>query len=243
MRSTRTTAVVAGVFFLVAAVASIAALALYQPVLTDPAYVLGSGADTRVLLGGFLEVITVLAVAGTGVALYPVVKRQNQGAALGYAVGRLLEGAVISVGIVSVLSIVSLRQGAAAAGGADDGALVVVRESLVAVHDWTFLLGPNFALGVNTLLLAYLMIRSGLVPRWIAVLGLAGGGLIFASATAVLLGLYDQISVLGAAAALPVFAWEMSLAVYLVAKGFRPSAVLAADRRVDQTNGELYMAK
>ena len=243
MRSTRTTAVVAGVFFLVAAVASIAGLALYQPALTDPTYVLGPGADTRVLLGGFLEVITVLAVAGTGVALYPVVKRQNQGAALGYAVGRLLEAAVISVGIVSVLSIVTLRQGAAAAAGADDGALVVVQESLVAVHDWTFLLGPNFALGVNTLLLAYLMFRSGLVPRWIAVLGLAGGALIFASATAVLLGLYDQISALGAVAALPVFAWEMSLAVYLIATGFRPSAVLASDPRIGQTNGELYIAK
>jgi hypothetical protein len=225
MSSTRKTAVVAGVFFLVAAAASIPALALYQPALSDAAYVLGSGADTRVLLGGLLEVITVIAVAGTGVALYPVVKRQNHGIALGYVVGRLLEAAVISVGLVSVLSIVTLRQSPAAAAGTDDGALVVVQESLVAVHDWTFLLGPNFALGVNTLLLAHLMHRSGLVPRWIAVLGLAGGALIFASATAVLLGLYDQISAMGAIAALPVFAWEMSLAVYLVVKGFRPSPI------------------
>jgi hypothetical protein len=223
MSSTRTTAIVAGGFFLVAAAASIPALALYQPALRDPGYVLGAGADTTVALGGLLEVITVIAVAGTGVALYPVVKRQNQAVALGYALGRLLEAAVISVGLVSVLSIVTLRQGAAAAAGTDDGALVVAQEALVAVHDWTFLLGPNFALGVNTLLLAWLMHRSGLVPRWIALLGLVGGALIFASATAVLFGLYDQISVMGTIAALPVFAWEMSLAVYLVAKGFRPS--------------------
>ena len=193
---------------------------------------LGSGPNTSVLVGGLLEVLTVIAVAGTGVALYPVVKRQNEGAALGYALGRLLEAAVISVGLVSVLSIVTLRRGAAAAAGTDDGALVVAQEALVAVHDWTFLLGPNFALGVNTLLLAWLMHRSGLVPRWIAVLGLAGGGLIFASATAVLFGLYDQISVLGTIAALPVFAWEVSLAVYLIAKGFRPSPLLAEPPQV-----------
>jgi hypothetical protein len=238
MSSTRNTATVAGVFFLVAAAASIPALALYQPAFSDTAYVLGAGADTRVLLGGLLEVITVIAVAGTGVALYPVVKRQNHGVALGYVVGRLLEAAVISVGLVSVVSIVTLRQGSAAAAGADDGALVVVQEALVAVHDWTFLLGPNFALGVNTLLLAWLMHRSGLVPRWIAVLGLAGGALIFASATAVLLGLYDQISAMGVIAALPVFAWEMSLAVYLVVKGFKPSPLTAPPVRSIERHAE-----
>jgi hypothetical protein len=242
MSSTRNTATVAGVFFLVAAAASIPALALYQPALSDTAYVLGAGADTRVLLGGLLEVITVIAVAGTGVALYPVVKRQNHGVALGYVVGRLLEAAVISVGLVSVVSIVTLRQGSAAAAGGDDGALVVVQEALVAVHDWTFLLGPNFALGVNTLLLAWLMHRSGLVPRWIAVLGLAGGALIFASATAVLLGLYDQISAMGVIAALPVFAWEMSLAVYLVVKGFKPSPLTAPAVRSIERHAELSPA-
>ena len=222
MSSTRRSAVLAGVFFLVAAAASIPALALYQPVLGDPTYVLGSGADTRVLLGALLEIVTVIAVVGTGVAMYPVVERQNRTAALGYALGRLLEGAMISVGIVSILTVVTLRRDAS---GADADTLGVVQQALVAVHDWTFLLGPNVALGVNTLLLAWLMHRSGLVPRWIATLGLVGGPLIFASAIAVLLGLYEQVSAVGAVAALPVFAWEMSLAVYLVGKGFRPAAL------------------
>ena len=223
MDSTRRTATVTGIFFLVAAFPAMAALGLYQPVLSDPeAYVAGAGPDTGVLVGAFLEILVAASVIGTAVTLYPLVRRQHSGFALGYVTGRLLEATVIVVGAISVLAIVTLRQDLAAAPGVDDGALAVVAQALVAVHDWTFLVGPNFALGVNTLLLATLMYRSRLVPRAIAVLGLVGGPLIFASATAVLLGLYDQVSVLGALAALPVFAWEMSLALYLLAKGFRP---------------------
>ncbi|RZU33683.1 DUF4386 domain-containing protein [Blastococcus saxobsidens] len=220
MGSTRRTAMVAGVFFLVAAAASIPALGLFQPVLGDARYVLGAGADGQVLLGALLEIVTVAAVMGTGIALYPVLRREHHAAALGYALGRLMEGALIAVGLVAVLVVVTLREDAS---GADDGALLVVQEALVAVKDWTFLLGPNVALGLNTLLLAGIMHRSGLVPRWIATLGLVGGPLILASGVAVLLGRYEQVSVVGALAALPVFAWEMSLAVHLLARGFRSS--------------------
>ena len=224
MVSTRRTAMVAGVLFLMAAAASIPALVLFQPVLGDARYVLAAGADGGVLLGALLEIVTVVAVLGTGVALYPVLRRESPAAALGYAFGRLMEGVLIAVGLVSVLTVLTLRQDAA---GADDGALVVAQQALVAVKDWTFLLGPNVALGVNTLLLAGIMHRSGLVPRWIARLGLAGGAIILASGTAVLLGAYEQVSVVGTVAALPVFVWEMSLAVCLVVTGFRPSALLA----------------
>ena len=99
------------------------------------------------------------------------------------------------------------------------------------MHNWTFLFGPGLAIGVNTLMLAYLMYRSGLIPRLIAVLGLIGGLVIFASSAAVLFGLYEQVSVWGSIAAIPVFAWEMSLAVWLIAKGFEPSAIASLDAR------------
>ncbi|MGY1823601.1 DUF4386 domain-containing protein [Geodermatophilus sp. SYSU D00079] len=223
MHSHRRTAVIAGVFFVVAAVAAVIALALYQPALGDPDYVLGAGADTRVLWGGFLEVVLAASCIGTAVTLYPVVREHGEGIALGYVCGRLLEAAVIVVGIVSVLSIVTLRRNAADGGGTDDGTLAAVAESLVALHDWTFLLGPGLVIGVNSLLLAVLVYRSRLVPRWIAVLGLVGGPVVFASSTAILFGLYDQVSVWGMAAALPVTAWEMSLAVVLITRGFRPA--------------------
>lgn len=225
MISPRQTAIVAGVLYLVTHVTSIGALVLYNPVLNTPNYIVGSGADTSVLLGAFLEVILALAIVGTAVTLFPIVKRQNEGVALGYVGLRVLEAAIIAVGIVSLLSVVRLRQDLAGAAGTDAVSLATVGKALVAVHDWTFLLGPNFVLGVNTALLAYLMYRSGLVPRFIAVLGLVGGPLIFASAIAEMFGLYKQVSAWGAITALPVFAWEVTLALWLIAKGFKPSPI------------------
>jgi hypothetical protein len=226
MNSTRRTAVVAGLFFVVAAFPAMIALALYQPVLSDAGYVVGAGADTRVLWGGLLEIVVAVSVIGTAVTLYPVVARQHHGIALGYVCGRLLEATFIVVGVLSLLSVVTLRRHAA---GTDDDALVAVGKALVALHDWTFLLGPGLAIGGNTLMLAYLMYRARLVPRAIAVLGLVSAPVVAASGIAVLFGVYDQVSTVSALAALPVFAWEMSLAAYLIVKGFRPSPVLAPD--------------
>lgn len=208
---------VAGVFFLLTEITAIAGLALYQPILDDPT---GPGADGRVLLGGFFELLLIAAVIGSAATLYPVIKRQNHGLALGYVCARLLEAVIISMGTIAVLSVVTLRQ--AQVGDP------TVAKALLALHEWTFLLGPNFALGANSLMLAYLMFRSGLVPRPIAVLGLIGGPLICVSATAVLFGLYEQLSAFGALAALPVFAWEVSFALYLVIKGFKPAATSGA---------------
>jgi hypothetical protein len=99
---------------------------------------------------------------------------------------------------------------------------------LAALHDWTFLFGPGLAIGINTALLAALMYRSRLVPRTIAVIGLIGGPLVFASSVAVLFGAYEQASGVAALAALPVFAWEMSLAGWMIVKGLRPALVTAA---------------
>ncbi|WP_327064118.1 DUF4386 domain-containing protein [Kitasatospora purpeofusca] len=213
---------VTGVLFLVTEVAAIAGMLLYRPALDGAAYVAGSGAagrgaDGRVAAGALCEVVLVLAVIGTGVALYPVLRRHQEALALGYVCGRLLEAAVIAVGIVSMLAVVTLRQDAGA------GAATAAR-ALVAVHDWTFLLGPNVVLGANSLALAFLMHRSRLVPRPVALLGLIGGPLILASAVAVLFGLYPQVSAIGSLAALPVFAWEVTLAVRLIVKGFAPAA-------------------
>ncbi|MGY0235406.1 DUF4386 domain-containing protein [Longispora urticae] len=224
MSSTRRTALFTGVLFLLTEVTAIVGLVLYQPALTDARYVVGPGADARVLLGGLFELLLVATVIGTAAALYPVLRRINPGLALGYVCFRLLEAAIIVVGTVSVLAVVTLRQDLAGAAGTDDAALVTVGHALVALHDWTFLLGPNIALGANSLLLGYLMHRSRLVPRPIAVLGVVGGALICVSGTAVLFGLYEQVSTVGSLAALPVFAWEVSFAVYLVAKGFKPVA-------------------
>ncbi|WP_309133925.1 DUF4386 domain-containing protein [Cellulomonas sp.] len=239
MHPTRRTAALVGVFFVVAAVTAVVALAFYQPALADPEYVLGAGADAAVLTGVALEVLLAASVVGTGVALYPVMSRYGRATALGYALGRLAEALVILVGVVAVLAVVTLRQVHATSGG-DPDALVTVARGLVAVHDATFLVGPGLIIGVNTTLLAWLVRRSGLVAGWIPVVGLVGGPLVLASSTAVLFGAYSQVSPVAGLGALPVFVWEMSLAGYLLLRGFRspaqaPEAVAEPSGRVAAT--------
>ena len=219
MDSLRKTALVAGVFYLITFV-SIPTLFLYGPV-KEPNYIVGSGPDTAVLVGGILEMIVALAGIGTAVALYPVVKRQNEGVALGFVGIRTLEAATIFAGVVSLLSIVTLRQ---AGAGAD---ALVTGQALVAQYDWTFLLGQALLPAVNAVLLGSLLYQSRLVPRVLPVLGLIGAPLLIASVTAKYFGIYDELSAWSALAALPIAVWEFSLGVYLTVKGFKPCPITA----------------
>jgi len=211
----------AGALYLVTHVTSVVALVLYGPVLNDPGYLTGSGRDGQILVGGLLEVILALAVVGTAVALYPTVARYSPGGALGYAALRAVEAATILAGVVTLLGVVTLHQQYAGAPQPDPAALTLTGQALVAVHNWTFLVGPGLVVGVNTVVLAVALYRFRLVPRFIPVLGLVGGPLVFASNLGVMFGLYPQESSVTAVGAVPVFAWEISLAVYLIAKGLR----------------------
>jgi hypothetical protein len=224
---TRKIATVTGWLFLVTFITSIpAAFVLYPPLLDDPNYIVGAGDDMRVSLGALLEVILVVANIGTAVVLYPLVKRQNEIVALGYVTARIMEGAMIAVGIISLLSVVTLRQEFAGVAGADAASLVPIGSALVAVHDWTFLLGPGFLAPFgNGILLGYLMYRSGLVPRGMAMLGLIGGPLLIVAFVAILFGVFEQVSLPAAIATIPEFLWELSLGIYLVVKGFQPSPI------------------
>ena len=222
----RSTAVVAGVFFLLTEVGAIVGVAVYSPILKGADYITGTGADGPILFGLLFELLLVIAAVGTAVTLHPILKRQHEGLALAFVAARILEAAVILVGTFSLLTIVTLHQQFAGTTDADPATLSTIGSTLVALRDWTYLFGPNFALGAASLLLASLMYSSRLVPRAIAVLGLVGGALISLSAIAVMLGLYGQFSALGLVVALPVFAWELSLAMWLIAKGFRPVSIL-----------------
>jgi Domain of unknown function (DUF4386) len=226
MDSARKTALVAGTFYLVTFVASIpAALVLLTPVLDNPDYIVSAGADTRVLWGCLFDVVNALAGIGTAVALFPVVKRQNEALALGFVTTRMLEAAVIMIGVVSLLAVVSLRQDLAGATGADTATLVTVGSALVAVRDWTFLLGPGLMPALNALLLGSLLYRSRLVPRVIPTMGLIGAPLLLAATTATLFGYTEPFSVWSSIATLPVAAWELSVGVWMVVKGFKPSPI------------------
>ncbi len=174
------------------------------------------------LVGAFFEIILAFANIGTAVALFPVVRRWGEGIALGYAGLRTLESGVIAVGVIPLLAVVTLRK--AGTAGNDAATLVTLDHALVSFHNWAFLVGPSFTSGANTVLMAFLMYRSRLVPRFIPILGLIGGPLTFASATAVLFGLYGQYSAWNGVAAVE-FAWELSLAFWLIIRGFNQSAL------------------
>ena len=231
MDSVRKSALVTGVLFIVTFITSIPALGLYGPVLNDSHYVLGAGADTRIFVGAFLEVLLVISGIGTAVAIFPVIKRQNEGLALGYLAARVVESTIIAVGIVSLLAVVTMRRDFAG-GGADAATFVIADKSLVAIHKWTFLLGPGYCAGIeNGLILGYLMYRSGLVPRPIAVLGLIGGTLAFAAGTAALFQVFPQVSTTAVILTLPEALFEAAIGIWLTFKGFRPSSATAAMTR------------
>jgi hypothetical protein len=220
MDSLRKTALVAGLLYVLTFV-SIPTLALYSSILNDPNYITGAGQDTPVLVGGVLEVIVALAGIGTAVVLFPVVKRQNEAAALGFVATRTLEAATIVAGVVSLLSIVSLRQ----AGVGADG--LVTGQALAAGYMWSGLLGQSLMPVLNALLLGSLLYRSRLVPRVLPTVGFIGAALLLASDAAVLFGLVDRVSGLTAIAVIPIALWEFSLGVYLIVKGFKPSPITA----------------
>jgi uncharacterized membrane protein YccF (DUF307 family) len=225
MTSSRKTALAVGVLFILTFITSIAGVVAYGPVLSDPNYVTGAGADARVFLGAFLELLLILTNIGCAVVLFPLLKRQNEGLALGYVAARLVECTFILVGLVSLLAIVTLRQKAA---GADAGSLVTVGRSLVAIHDWTFLLGPGLTDGIGTgMILGWLMYRSGLVSRRMALFGVVGGPLLAASGIAVLLGVIPQFSPLQGLATIPEIVWEAFLGLWLTLKGFKAAAPAA----------------
>jgi hypothetical protein len=226
--SMRRTALVVGWLFVITYVTSITAkFALYPP-LFDTDYVVGAGPDTRLVWGALLEMILIVANIGTAVCLFSVFKRRHEPLALAFVTARVMESVFIGVGILSVLTIVTFRQDHV--GVAPDSGLSMIGDALTALQEWTFVLGPGFVVGVgNGLILGYLMYRSRLVPRGMAMLGLVGGSLICISGSAVILGLIDAGSVWQNVASVPEFCWELSLAVYLIVKGFKPSRYTDAD--------------
>lgn len=225
MATTRRLALAAGVFYLLTFAFSIPAYFLYEPVLTDPAYIVGSGgADTWIVLGAYLEMLTALAGIGTAVAVYPVIRRQSETAALGFVTTRSYEAAVMVIGVIALTSIVHLRQ-AGAPAGSDDTAMIALGHGLVAVRDGTALFGPGLVPALNALCFGYALYRSRLVPRVIPLLGLIGAPLLLASVTARLFGLQSDQAVFGAVALAPIFFWELSIGVWMTFRGFDPAAL------------------
>lgn len=210
-----------GIFYLLTFASSIPAVILLGPVLTDPNYIVSSGRDTQILWACFLDFINALACVGSAVAVFPVVKHVNESLALGFVMSRMMEAAVIMIGVVALLTVVSLRQDLAGSAAADASVLTTTGQALVTGRDWTFLFGPGFMASINALLFGTPLYRSGLVPRIIPMIGLVGAPLL---ATANLLTYFGHNTQTGGwtmLVTLPIAAWELSVGFYMTFKGFR----------------------
>ncbi len=229
----RKTALVAGILYLITFISSIPAVFLLDPALTNPAYILGAGADGQVRLGAAFDIINCLAAIGTAVALYSVVRRQNEGFAIGFVASRIFEAAVLMIGTVAILAIVTLR--ATGANEADAASLVTVQQSFIAVRDWSFVLGTGVP-ALNAFLLGWLMLRSQLVPRAIPILGLIGAPLFASWVVGYILGVTAADTAWHTIGVAPIFVWELSLGLWMTFKGFRKDAPLMVEAAAEATN-------
>jgi hypothetical protein len=222
--ASRKISLAAGVLYLLTFV-SIPTAFLYSAV-RDPNYMVSPGPDSPLVTGGVLEIIVALACIGTAVALYPVVKRQNEGVALGFVGARVLEAGTIFAGVVCLLAVVTLRQ-----SGAGAEALITGR-ALLALYDW-FHLGQNLMPAVNAVLLGSLLYQARLVPRVLPVLGFIGAPILVANTLALMYGTTGPILTLTTLGVLPIALWEFSLGVWLTVKGFYPTKITAAFDRME----------
>jgi hypothetical protein len=215
MTTVRQQSALVGALFLVTHVTSVGAVVLYGPMLDGGTWLTQDGEGTRQLAGALLDVILAVAVIGTGLALLPLLRDKARGSAAAYLMFRAAEAAVILAGTAAVIALVWLRS--AGQAGAEAGAM------LLELYRAAFLVGPGLVIGVNTVVLALALRRHRLVPGWIPVLGLIGAPLVVLSNLAVMFGVQEQVSQTAMLAAVPIFAWEISLAVYLLARGIRQS--------------------
>ena len=225
VREDQRSARIFGVLFIITFITSIAALALFQPVLDDPGrYISGGGNDNEIYLGAFLELLLIISNVGTAVVLYPIARRQNETLAIGYVAARIIECVFIAAGIIFVLGVVQLRQ------DSPDAANLAV--SLAALKDLTFLFGPGFIVPWgNGLILGYLMYRSGLVPRRMAWFGLIGGPILLVSSIGTLFDWWEWGSTVPSLLVIPEFIWEAFLGIYCAIWGFRRDAPILSGAR------------
>lgn len=226
MKSNRNSATLAGILYLVAAVAAMTGRILYGSILTDAEYIIkGTALEPQVLWGAFFEILTAFAVIGTPVALYPVLRKYNETMAIASVGFRLLEATMITIGVLSLLTIVTLSHEFANEATPDAASYVLAGKTMLAFQNWTFTFGPNIALGPSTFMIGFMLYKAKLVPRTIAIMGMIGGPLIFACGIMVMFSVFPQTSLWGGLLAIPVFLYEMSLAIRLLARGFNATEV------------------
>jgi hypothetical protein len=219
IKRSRKIALTAGILYLLTFV-SIPTLVIYGPV-KSANYILGAGPDSSAITGGILEIIVALSGIGTAVVLFPLLKKQNEAAALGLVASRILEASTMFTGVAFLLTIVIIRQTNIGVEA------LVTSHTLVVLYDRIFLLGQSFMPAINDVLLGFLLYQSRLVPRILSLIGIIGAPILVAGYIAILFGLIGQHTSITGLFALPVALFEFSLGIWLVVKGFNPSVIIS----------------
>lgn len=209
-----------GAFFIIATISSILGLKMYDPLLSDADF-LNEGAEhyNQIITGALFELILACTAVGTGIMLFPYLKGYNETWGLAYFCFRLLEVVFILIGIISVLGMLSLSQDFSNSSSPDKDHFELVGQLLKSIHDWSFMLGPNFMLGINTFIYSYVFFRTGLIPKNLSLLGIMAATLIFIAALLEMFGVIEQLSISGVLLAFPVFLFEMIFALRLIVRG------------------------
>ena len=233
MNSNRKNAIIVGVLFITATVANILSDVFLGPILDAPDYLIKVSAnENQVIIGALFKLIMAVACAGIAIWLYPILKKHNEALALGYVGARIIEGVLYIVAVIGLLSLLTLSQEFVKAGAPDASHFQALGTLLLAASDWAFMLGIT-VFGLGALMLYYLLYQSKLIPRWLSVWGLIGAPLMLAGGLLGMFGSLTETSVLGTFIFLPIAVNEMVLAVWLIVKGFNPSAIAPESAKAD----------
>ena len=220
MSFNKSNAKITGWLFIVAAVSSIIGLKLYDPILSDNNFIVSANNHyNQIIFGAINELILVASATGTGIMLYPLLKRYNESMGIGYLSFRMLEAVFIMIGLLSILTVLSISESYVDGAITDKANAQNLGLSFISLHKWTFMLGPNFMLSINTFIYSFVFYKTKIIPSNLARLGLLASFLIMTAAILELFGVIQQISTWGILLALPIALYEMTLAIYLITKG------------------------
>jgi hypothetical protein len=228
LNSSKKTARIVGVLFIIATVAGVLSQAFLGSILNSPDYLINVSANEyQVVIGAFLDLMGAGAFVGLAIAIFPIFKKHNERIALGYVVTRSFEAVPFIAANISLLSLLTLSQDYVQAAAPDASYFIPVGTGLLAAYDWNQLLGPRVFASLAALPFYYLLYQSKLLPRWISVWGLLGAPLYLASGLLGMFGLVDPFSPILVLLFLPAALLEMVLAVWLIVKGFNTSAIVS----------------
>jgi len=219
-----------GLFFIGTFITSIPARLLFVngvgATWTDMQFVPGAVDEASLRVGAILEFLLIFFNVATAVVIYPLVKRQSATVGLGYVTARIMESVFIAIGLISIISVISVNDALSGATGSDATALAAIGDTLVSAYEWAFQFGPGLVVPIgNGILLGYLMYRSGLMPRRLAMVGLIGGPLLILSSVLIVFDVFENGSGPSGLLSIPEIVWELSICIYCTWKGFRPSPI------------------